>query len=143
MTFRHPALFFLLTAPLGAPAAAQDAPPGGATDAATADTAAFAPAVQLDVRRLDVDSLVVTADSLDARLSLNASVGRLVRIEAGVRVRLDSVRVVVEGAEASADLRVDLDAVAAVLLEALAAIRQTPALVDGARPDREEGAGRD
>ena len=136
MTFRPPALFLLAAACVGT-AAAQDAPP------APSDSAAFAPAVRVDVRRLDVDSLVVTADSLDARLSLDASVGRLVRIEAGVRVRLDSVRVVVRGAEAAADVRIDLDAVAAVLLEALAAIRETPALVDGAREDATEGAGRD
>ena len=134
MTFRHPALFFLVAAACAGAAAAQDAP-------AAPDSAAFAPAVRLDVRRLDVDSLAVTAGSLDARLSLDANVGALVRIEAGVRVRLVRIEVVVRGAQAAADLRIDLDAVAAVLLQALAAVRETPALVDGAREDRTEGAG--
>ncbi|MDT0630694.1 hypothetical protein [Rubrivirga litoralis] len=135
MTFPRLARAAVLGALFAAPVAAQDAP---------ADSAAAPPAaVRLDVRRLDVDSLSVTARSLDARLNLDAHVGDLVRIEAGVRVRLDSVDVDIRGAEAVADLRIQLDAVVRVLLEALAAVRETPALVEGAPDAAAGGAGRD
>jgi hypothetical protein len=141
MSFPRLALLFLFAA--AAPAVAQDAP-------ARADSAA-APAVRLDVEHLALDSLALTAERVEAHLSIDASVAQLLRIDAGLRVEIDSVHVTIEGVRAAADLRVHLDVVARVLLEALGVVDRhpeafaAPALPPGpngeARPSAEDERG--
>lgn len=82
--------------------------------------------------RLAADSLGVTAGSVEAHFSLDASVGALLRVRAGLSVRLDSVEGAAGGVDAAADLRVRLGTVARVLLEALEAVQVNPDLVRGA-----------
>jgi hypothetical protein len=123
MSFPPGFVLLLILAGLATAASAQDAP---------ADSLAATPAVQLDVMRLDVDSLAVTADSVRARFNLDASVGGLLTVRAGLVVEIDGAEVEAEGVEAAADLRVQLETVARVLLEALDVLRERPELVGGA-----------
>lgn len=147
MTFPRalPLAAALLLAALAGPARAQ---PTGTPAPDSLQTGSEAPgseatsspaAVRLDVVRLDVDSLAVSADTVRADFSLDASVGALLSVRAGLTVRIDGAEVAAEGVGAAADLRVHLDTVVQVLLEALEAVQADPTLVRGA--DRPPAAG--
>ena len=141
----RPLLLALALAALTPAASAQTPRPsqGSPTDGppAAADTSGTAPAdVRLDVDRLVVDSLVVKADSVRARLDLDASVGGLLTVRAGLTVEVDGAEVEVQGVEAAADLRIQLDTVARVLMEALRVVRESPELVRGAASAAPGGA---
>lgn len=110
---------------LGQPAPGREAE-AGANTAGKAD-------VVLSVPRLRVERLQLSADSLDARLSLNASVASLVNIRAGADVQLSKVEIELCGVATEAYLDIRLDNVTTVLLKALQTIDAHPAVLDNAR----------
>jgi len=104
-----------------------------------------APDVLLDVPVLEVDSIHLEVDDLQAQVALTAKVLDLVNLNVGVNVELDKVRLDIKGVEAQALVKVRLDHVAAIVDRVLTTIDRNPDLVESLGTAVEEvggGAGR-
>lgn len=85
--------------------------------------------VVVDVPGLCVERIRLNVQNLDARLSLNARVANLVRVNAGADVHLGEVDVTIRGVRARALLLVDLDNVVYVVDRALSFVDENPDVV--------------
>lgn len=85
--------------------------------------------VVVDVPGLCVERIRLNVQNLDARLSLNARVANLVRVNAGADVHLGEVDLTIQGVRARALLLVDLDNVVYVVDRALSLLDENPEIV--------------
>jgi hypothetical protein len=87
------------------------------------------PDVFLDIPVVKVDAIHLEVDDLRAHVSLQARVLDLVKLNAGVDVRLGKLRIDVKGVEAQALLKVRLDHVTAIVDRVLTTLDRNPELV--------------
>ncbi|MEV7986453.1 hypothetical protein [Micromonospora sp. NPDC085948] len=88
------------------------------------------PDVLLDIPKVSVDSIRVAVDGLDADLSLRARVANLIQVDAGVRVRLNSGELDINGVHAEAQLRVRLEQLTTILGRALDTLDHNPQIIE-------------
>jgi len=120
---------FATTAPTRAPTAAPTSP-CGATNITTANqTGCPCPDVFLDVPNLSVDQIYLEVDSLEAHVSLNAKVGNLVQLNAGVDVSINRVVLNITGVRAQLSLVVRLDNVREIVDDALEVVAVHPEIL--------------
>ncbi len=84
----------------------------------------------LDVPDLHVDEIHLEVDDLRARVSLNAEVLDVLKINVGADVALDRVQLDLQGVEAAARLTVRLRRVAEMVERVLTSIDRNPALLE-------------
>ena len=85
-----------------------------------------APDLVLDIPVLNVDELDLEVDDLRAHVSLNAEVADFVKINVGVDVYLENVKLGIKGVEAQALLKVKLERALGTLNRALEVIGNNP-----------------
>lgn len=100
-------------------------------DGGEAPAAAEEPDVLLDVPELKVDKIVLEVEDLRAHVSILAELANLVNLSVGADVRLERVKLEIEGVEAQALLKVRLENVRAILEKALDTIRENPQILEG------------
>jgi hypothetical protein len=88
------------------------------------------PDVFLDVPLVKVDEIGLEVEDLRARVSLQAEVLDLLRLNVGADVALGRVSLDIKGVEAQAQLRVRLDNVAAILNRVLTTIDRNPQILE-------------
>jgi len=86
--------------------------------------------VVLDVPNLCVERVFLKVDSLTAKLSLDARVANLLRVQAGADVLVGNVDLTIQGVRAEALLLVDLDDVVHIVDQTLTFIDNNPEVVD-------------
>ena len=99
------------------------------------------PDVLLDVPVLKVDEIHVEVDDLRARVSLQAEVLDLLKLNVGADVLLGKVELDIKGVEAQALLKVRLDRVAAILGRVLTTIDRNPQILERLTAGLGEAAG--
>jgi pyruvate/2-oxoglutarate dehydrogenase complex dihydrolipoamide acyltransferase (E2) component len=107
-------------------------------------SAAQDPDVLLDVPALSVEELHLEVENLKARISVQAELAELVKLNVGVDVDLGKVKLSVKGLDAQVLLKVKLDNIRAILEQAMEAIDRDPSILDRLtgetnRKDREPG----
>ncbi|MFE5207234.1 hypothetical protein [Streptomyces sp. NPDC056600] len=88
------------------------------------------PDVYLDVPRLKVDQIDLDVEDLRARVSLQAEVLDLVKLNVGADVALGRVQLGISGVEAQAQLKVRLDNVAMIINRVLTTLDRNPQIVE-------------
>jgi pyruvate/2-oxoglutarate dehydrogenase complex dihydrolipoamide acyltransferase (E2) component len=83
----------------------------------------------LDVPMLNVDELDLEVNDLRAHVSLRAELADLVKINVGVDIHLDKVKLGIKGLEAQALLKVKLERVLGIIGEGLEVIDHNPQIV--------------
>jgi hypothetical protein len=99
------------------------------------------PDVLLDVPLLKVDEIHVEVDDLQARVSLQAEVLDLLKLNVGADVLLGKVELDIKGVEAQALLKVRLDRVAAIVGRVLTTIDRNPQILERLTAGLGEAAG--
>lgn len=89
------------------------------------------PDLSLDVPQLNIEELDLEVQNLLARVALSAEVADFVKINVGVDVRLDEVRLGIKGVEARALLEVQMEKILETLNRALEAISNNPQILGG------------
>ena len=84
------------------------------------------PDVFLDVPMLNVEEIDLEVENLRARVSFQAELADLVKINVGIEAELGRVKLEVKGVEAKAQLRASLDNVRAIFSEVLASLEHNP-----------------
>ena len=107
-------------------------------------SAAQDPDVLLEVPTLGVEELHLEVESLKARISVQAELADMVKLNVGVDVDLGKVKLGVKGLDAQVLLKVKLDNIRAILEQAMEAIDRDPGILDRLtgepnRKDREPG----
>ncbi|HSK57530.1 MAG TPA: hypothetical protein VK935_00620, partial [Actinomycetospora sp.] len=92
--------------------------------------AASRPDVYLDVPKLEVDHIGLEVEDLRARVSLQAEVLDLLKLNVGVDVQLGRVALEIDGVQAEATLKVRLDEVAGILDRVLTTIDRNPQILE-------------
>jgi len=82
--------------------------------------------VILDASELHVDNIELEAEDLEAHVSLNVEAAGLLELKAGVEIRLEKVRALVEKVDTTAHLRVHLDHVAAIVTRVFDSVDRNP-----------------
>ena len=93
-------------------------------------SAAQDPDVLLDVPSLGVEELHLEVENLKARLSVQAELADMVKLNVGVDVDLGKVKLGVKGLDAQVLLKVKLDNIRAILEQALEAVDRDPSILD-------------
>ncbi|MET8869537.1 hypothetical protein ABZW11_41970 [Nonomuraea sp. NPDC004580] len=88
------------------------------------------PDVYLDVPEVKVDEITLDVQDLRARVSLQAEVLDLLKLNVGADVFLGSVNLTIKGVEAQALLKVRLDNVARIIDRVLQTIDTNPQLLE-------------
>ncbi|MDT0615686.1 hypothetical protein [Streptomyces lancefieldiae] len=88
------------------------------------------PDVYLDVPQLKVDEITLDVEDLRARVSLQAEVLDLLRLNVGADVALGQVHLGISGVEAQAQLKVRLDNVALIINRVLTTIDRNPQILE-------------
>lgn len=99
------------------------------------------PTFMLDVPVLNIDELDLEVNDLKAHVSLRAELANLVKINVGVDVYLDKVKLDIKGLEAQALLTVQLDRVLGTLDRALEAINNNPQILNEVVQDLDSAVG--
>jgi pyruvate/2-oxoglutarate dehydrogenase complex dihydrolipoamide acyltransferase (E2) component len=99
------------------------------------------PDVTLDVPSLKIEELNLNVENLRARISLQADLADMVKLNVGVDARLDNAELEVKGVEAQALLKVSLDNVRAILSKALETLDNNPGILKDLARIAEETAG--
>ena len=94
----------------------------------------------LDVPVLKVDELDLEVEDLRAHVSLRAELADLVKVNVGIDVYLDKVKLEIKGVEAQASLRVKLERVLNTLERALASIDRNPQILGGTARNQDRTA---
>ena len=87
------------------------------------------PDVVLDVPVLNIDELDLEVENLRAHVSLRAELADLVKINVGIDVYLDKVKLEIKGVEAQALLKIRLESVLKTLDRALDAVDRNPQIL--------------
>jgi len=93
-------------------------------------SAAQDPDVLLDVPSLGVEELHLEVENLKARISVQAELADMVKLNVGVDVDLGKVKLGVKGLDAQVLLKVKLDNIRAILEQALEAVDRDPSILD-------------
>jgi len=88
------------------------------------------PDVLLLVPNVSVGLINLTVANLDAKLNLNAAVGNLVTISAGVSASIGTVQLVIKDVEVQLELQVRLGTVAQIVSRALDTVDKNPNLLN-------------
>ena len=88
------------------------------------------PDITLDIPTLNLEEARLQVENLRARISLQAELADVVRINVGVDAFLENVELDLKGLEAQAVLRADLENVREVLVRTLESLDDNPDLVD-------------
>jgi hypothetical protein len=103
------------------------------------------PDVLLNVPVLNVDKLDLEVEDLRARISFQAELADVVKINVGIDVEVGKAKIEIEGIQAQAQLKARLDNVRAIFSEALNALQMDPELAQNmlrsAETAEEVGAG--
>ena len=86
------------------------------------------PDVQLDVPVLSVDEIDLEVDDLKARVSFQAELADMVKINVGIDAEVGKAKINLKGVEAQAQLKARLDNVRAIFSEVLTAFERDPDL---------------
>jgi pyruvate/2-oxoglutarate dehydrogenase complex dihydrolipoamide acyltransferase (E2) component len=100
-----------------------------------------APTFLLDIPVLNIDELDLEVNDLRAHVALRAELANLVKINVGVDVYLNEVKLDIKGLEAQALLKINLDRVLGTLDRALEAIDKNPQILSGIAQDVHSGVG--
>lgn len=100
------------------------------TSAADEQAAREDPDVLLDVPALSVEELDLEVENLKARLSVQAELADMVKLNVGVDVDLGKVKLGVKGLDAKVLLKAQLDNIRAILEQALKAIDKDPSILE-------------
>ena len=84
------------------------------------------PDVLLDVPSLNVEEIDLEVEDLRARVSFQAELADLVKINVGLDVELGKVKLQIKGVEAQAQLKARLDNVRAIFSEVLETLQNNP-----------------
>jgi len=103
--------------------------PCSLTNISTSPSNCPCPDVFLDVPNLSVDGIFLEVDSLEAHVSLNAKVGNLVTLNAGVDVAINKVVLNITGVKAELSLVVRLDNVRQIVDDALEVVSAHPEIL--------------
>ncbi|MEJ2860599.1 hypothetical protein [Actinomycetospora flava] len=88
------------------------------------------PDVYLDVPKLEVEHLGLKVQDLRAKVSLQAEVLNLLKLNVGVDAQLGSVELEIDGVQAEATLKVRLDEVAGIIDRVLTTIDRNPQILE-------------
>ena len=88
------------------------------------------PDITLDIPALSLEEAHLKVENLRARISLQAELADVVRINVGVDAFLENVELDLKGLEAQATLRADLENVREILVRTLESLDENPGLVD-------------
>ena len=99
------------------------------------------PAFLLDVPVLNVDELDLEVNDLRAHISIRAELASFVKINVGVDLYLDKVKLDIKGLEAQALLKINLDKVLGTLDRALESININPQILNEVVQDVDPAAG--
>jgi hypothetical protein len=99
------------------------------------------PAFLLDVPVLNVDEIDLEVNDLTAHISLRAELASFVKINVGVDLYLDKVKLDIKGLEAQALLKINLDKVLGTLDRALESINMNPQILNEVVQDVNPAAG--
>jgi len=106
-------------------------------------SAAQDPDVLLDVPALSVEELHLEVENLKARISVQAELADMVKLNIGVDVDLGKVKLGIKGLDAQVLLKVRLDNIRAILEGALKAIDRDPGILERLTADAGREAGGD
>lgn len=84
------------------------------------------PDVILDIPEVNVDEIIIEVNRLEANLFVNAAVSNFINVEAGADVRINRVKVLIEGVRAEAYLKVRLERVKAILNRTIQTLDNNP-----------------
>ena len=99
------------------------------------------PAFLLDVPVLNIDEIDLEVEDLRAHISLRAELASFVKINVGVDLYLDKVKLDIKGLEAQVLLKINLDEVLGTLDRALESINMNPQILNEAVQDVNPAAG--
>jgi hypothetical protein len=94
------------------------------------DEAASRADVYLDVPRLEVEHIGLEVEDLRAKVSLQAEVLNLLKLNVGVDAQLGKVALEIDGVQAEATLKVRLDEVAGIIDRVLTTIDRNPQILE-------------
>jgi hypothetical protein len=128
-------LLFGMTAPLALAQTTTTPPPAASSAPTISNTTSVgcpnggAPDVVLDIPNLSVDEVKIAVDSLTAHVNLNAQLGNLVVITAGVDANATKVNIDIKGVKAVVHLTVCLGAVQQIISRALDSVDKNPQIL--------------
>jgi len=99
------------------------------------------PDLTLDVPSLEVEELNLDVENLRARISLQAELADMVKLNVGLEADVDKVKLEAKGVEAQVLLKAGLDNVRAILSQALDALDNNPQILEDLLRTSEETAG--
>jgi len=99
------------------------------------------PDLSLDVPSLEVEELNLDVENLRARISLQAELADMVKLNVGLEADVDKVKLEAKGVEAQVLLKAGLDNVRAILSQALDALDNNPQILEDLLRTSEETAG--
>jgi len=99
------------------------------------------PDLTLDVPSLGVEELNLDVENLRARVSLQAELADMVKLNVGVEADVDKVKLEAKGVDAQVLLKVGLDNVRAILSQALDALDNNPGILEDLIRTSEEASG--
>ncbi len=86
--------------------------------------------ITLDVSSLEVEELNLDVENLRARISLQAELADMVKLNVGVAAEVDKVKLEVKGLDAQALLKANLDNVREILIQALDTLDNNPSILE-------------
>ena len=99
------------------------------------------PDVFLDVPMLNVEEIELEVENLRARVSFQAELADLVKINVGLEAELGRVKLELKGVEAQAQLKASLDNVRSIFSEVLGSLEHNPRFFRDSSGPTEETAG--
>jgi pyruvate/2-oxoglutarate dehydrogenase complex dihydrolipoamide acyltransferase (E2) component len=99
------------------------------------------PDLTLDVPSLEVEELNLDVENLRARISLQAELADMVKLNVGVEADVDKVKLEAKGVDAQVLLKAGLNNVRAILSQALDALDNNPRILEDLARTSEETSG--
>ena len=99
------------------------------------------PDLTLDVPSLEVEELNLDVENLRARISLQAELADMVKLNVGLEAHVDKVKLEAKGVEAQVLLKAGLDNVRVILSQALDALDNNPLILEDLLRTSENTAG--
>lgn len=87
------------------------------------------PDVVLDLSKLKLDAIALEMGRCKARLSVDAGLGNLLQVQAGINIEIEDIKLSAKGLEADALMTFRLDQVAEIFRRTLASLDENPELL--------------